>query len=89
MNGPAAYLYSEVLTPDEVEETTSDWKVKTVYHFGKHQDATVTTFHGNTLCVVELIDPVGTYQSVKICGTYAEAHGLAKFHTKLMNAKYN
>jgi hypothetical protein len=78
------------LDADEIETLTDAWKVKKVYTFGKHADATVTTFYGTPLCVVERHDPVGTYPTdVKLCNNYSDAHGIAKLHALTMNAKYN
>ena len=87
----AAHLYSEVeMDADEIETMTDAWKVKKVYKFGKYHDATVTTFHGTPICVVERHDPVGTYPTdVKLCDCYNDAHGMAKLHALLMNAKYH
>ncbi len=70
--------------------TETTLKVKKTYTFGKYHDAEVVTLFGTKKSLAIRHDPVGTEQSVeKWCDDYATAHGIAKLHALMMNAKYN
>ena len=64
-------------------------EVRKIYRFGAYEDSEVRVYNGCKCAVCERLDPVGILPAaVTFHTSYNDAHGVAKLHALMMNAKW-